>query len=402
MIAHITKQWWKWGLFSLVLVALSGALMRYKIAFDFPFFNQKNLLHAHSHFAFSGWISHILYSVLTSMIAPLLALSRQKKYYYVVGLNIVSAFGMLVAFTIQGYKAVSISFSTLSIVVAVLYAILFIRDAKLLKGHPSRPWAIAGLLFNVLSALGPLYLAYIMASKNIDYNLYLGSVYYFLHFQYNGWFFFGGMAMAVWLLPKNFPDLRKYFYVFSFTAIPTFFLSILWVKLPIWLYSITVIAALLQLVAWAILLYKYLPLLKLKKKAGHLIFFYIAALAVTVKFVLQAISVLPSLSQLVFGFRPIVIAYLHLVLLGVYSLFIIGFLFAKGLINNYKIAFIGAIGFLVGVFLNELLLGIQGFAAFSYLPIPYINEMLFSAALVLLTSVAVLFCSQLRNPKSTP
>ena len=41
----------KAGLINLTLVALIGALMRYKIGFEFPFFNQKNLLHAHSHYA---------------------------------------------------------------------------------------------------------------------------------------------------------------------------------------------------------------------------------------------------------------------------------------------------------------------------------------------------------------
>ena len=34
--------------------------MRYKIAYYLPFIEQANFLHAHSHFAFSGWITQVL------------------------------------------------------------------------------------------------------------------------------------------------------------------------------------------------------------------------------------------------------------------------------------------------------------------------------------------------------
>lgn len=52
-----TAFWVRLSLINLLLVALMGILMRYKIGFEFPLFNQKNIQHAHSHFAFTGWIS---------------------------------------------------------------------------------------------------------------------------------------------------------------------------------------------------------------------------------------------------------------------------------------------------------------------------------------------------------
>lgn len=55
-----TKFWLKFSLINLFLVAFLGLIMRYKIGFEFPFFDQKFLQHSHSHFAFSGWISHTL------------------------------------------------------------------------------------------------------------------------------------------------------------------------------------------------------------------------------------------------------------------------------------------------------------------------------------------------------
>ncbi|MDQ8006721.1 MAG: hypothetical protein REI64_18090 [Pedobacter sp.] len=397
------KKWLGWGLLNLAIVALYGVTMRYKIAFDFPFFDQKNLLHAHSHFAFSGWISQVLYAGLMWIGFPYLSELKRKKYHWLMAWNLIASFGMLIAFTIQGYKAISISFSTLSIVIAVAFAIVFIKDLKCLpKPHPAKRWSIVGLLLNVVSAVGPLFLAYMMATKNIDHNYYLGSVYYYLHFQYSGWFFFGSMAIMVNYLPANFPSLNKNFNVFAATVIPTFFLSILWAQLPNWLYIITVLATFLQLITWLFLLMRLFKYFKPKAKSAAWFkwFFYVVALALTLKFALQAVSVVPSLSQLVFGFRPIVIAYLHLVLLGVYSLFLLGFLFEQKVIQPSKTAKLMAFVFMFGVLLNELFLGIQGVASFAYIAVPMINELLFGAAVVLLLGAAGMFVAKVTQRKS--
>lgn len=394
------NKWIKWGLINLAIVALFGTMMRYKIAFEFPFFQQKNLLHAHSHFAFSGWISHFIYCGLAMIIIDHLGSAVRKKYKTLIISNLVMSFGMLFAFTAQGYKAISITCSTVTIFIAVIFTFIFIKDAKQLPAdNPSKKWAIGGLLLNILSSIGPFYLAYILASKNMNHNLYLGSIYYYLHFQYSGWFFFGCMALAITLLPKQeYGSMHTYFKIFMGTSILTVFLSLLWTKLPLWIYIITVIATVIQLATWFHLLFKFRVyhkhMLEHIKPAWIAIFIYGAILALSIKFILQTISVIPSLSTLVFGFRPIVIAYLHLVLLGVYSLFIIGFGFYKGYFTPTKFAGFSAILFFIGVILNELFLGLQGMAAFTYTIIPKINELLLFAAVVLFTSATLLVFSQ--------
>ncbi|MCD2424360.1 hypothetical protein LQ567_16390 [Niabella pedocola] len=400
MTTFTLKSWFRTGLVSLSLVVLYGALMRYKIAFALPLLQQKNLLHAHSHFAFTGWISHCLYCGLALLLAPYLPGNQQKKYRLLISLNMLFGIGMLLAFTLEGYKTVSIVFSTLSIFVAMAFAVCFIKDAgKLPPEHAAKPWAITGLLLNVFSSAGPFSLAYMMAGKNINTDFYLGSIYYYLHFQYNGWFFFGTMALAAPWLKQRVPSLNNYYKIFCSTIIPTLFLSLLWIKLPLWLYGITVAAAIAQLTAWVLLLIKGRPVIRQQFNSGPgtwvTIFFYTATLAITLKFILQAASAIPSLSQLVFGFRPVIIAYLHLVLLGAYSLFYIGFLFASGFLSITKTARCCALLFLSGVVLNELCLTVQGIAAFTYRPVPYINELLFAAALVLLIGIVLLTGTQL-------
>ncbi|WP_114789617.1 hypothetical protein U0035_08770 [Niabella yanshanensis] len=399
-------KWFYWGIVNLAIVALYGAVMRYKIAFHFPFFEQKNLLHAHSHFAFNGWTSHILYCGLTAFLARHIAAAPFKKYKILLGLNLICSFGMLFSFTIQGYKATSITFSTLSIALAVTYALFFFKDQKHLPINDAvKPWWKAALLLNVLSSAGPFALAYLMITHIPDQQIYLGSIYFYLHFQYSGWFFFGSVAMIVSHLNGHLPTFKKHFTLFAITVIPTFFLSLLWTRLPPWLYFVTAAATILQLAAWISLLVKAASIArKIRTTAAPSWinwFFYAAGLALTLKFVLQAISVIPSVSQLVFGFRPIIIAYLHLVLLGVYSLFFIGLLISRKIIRPTSTAKVAAFSFLSGVLLNELLLGLQGLAAFAYRPIPFINEMLFGAALLLLASAMGLVIAQFNCKKNT-
>ncbi|RXK83778.1 hypothetical protein [Filimonas effusa] len=383
----------KWALFSLAIVALYGTVMRYKIAFNFPYFEQKHLLHAHSHFAFSGWVSHFIYAGLASVITPFLSGNRKKKYWFLLLANLFCAAGMLIAFTVQGYKAVSIGFSTLSIVQSIWFTCVFMKDSRLLPaGHPSLSWAKTGLLLNVVSAAGPLYLGYMMATHHINQQIYLAAVYYYLHFQYNGWFFFGCMAIIVSHLPAGMPSLKRSFQLFAVAAIPTYLLSILWAKLPTWLYLFGLLAGLLQLGAWLVMLVKLAPVLKMKtrehwkSRSIYMILFYASAFALTLKFILQAVSAIPSLSQMVFGFRPVVIAYLHLVLLGVYSLFFIGYWVRYNYILLTGFTRVAILAFLAGVAFNELLLALQGIGGFGAFAVPHIQDYLFYTAVLLLVS----------------
>jgi hypothetical protein len=388
------QKWLRWGILNLAIVALYGTVMRYKIAFDFPFFEQKNLLHAHSHFAFSGWITHMLYSGLTIAISTKISAKKLQLFNALIIANLICSFGMLFSFTISGYNVTSIVFSTLGIVVSIFFTIYYLKYGNHMLRSNVYLCAKYGLIFSLISALGPFYLAYMMATGTVTGNAYLGSVYYYLHFQYNGWFFFGALALVMSIVPRDFIDLKHYINLFAACVIPTFFLSILWTNLPMWLYLITVVFTLGQFVLWILILWKGLPMFKMKKGANtsswFAIFLYTAVIAMTLKMTLQTVSVIPSLSHLVFGMRSVVIAYLHLILLGVFSLFIIGFLFAYEWMKVTKVTRTASLTFLIGVIMNEVLLGIQGLVGFAYISIPYINELLFVAAVLLFVSAAVM------------
>ena len=391
-----TTFWIRFSIFNLMLVALLGLLMRYKILFEFPLLDQKSVQHSHSHFAFAGWVSHTLMTLLISFLQKYDLKNKIifKKYNSILIGNLICSYVMLFSFIIQGYGAVSITFSTLSIFASYWFAYVFFKDCKQIETKSTAvKWFKAAIFFNVISSLGTFALAYMMATKNIHQNEYLASIYYYLHFQYNGWFFFACMGLLLDYLKVTTSSNRIYsqsFILLFWSCIAGYFLSTLWLDLPLWIYIITAISAVVQVIIWYLL---FKTIIKENKSIfvnlpGYLKYLIIfISLALSVKFLLQLGSTIPAVSELAFGFRPIVIAYLHLILLAIISLFLLFYVYANNFVVINKKTILGLILFSLGVILNEVVLGIQGVASLSYTLIPFINESLFGIALLLFTSI---------------
>lgn len=381
--------WIKFSLFNLFLVATLGLLMRYKIAFELPFIHQKNILHSHSHFAFSGWVSQTLIVLMVHYLSKQNNSINIEKYKKIFIANLVCAYIMLFSFIYQGYGLISILFSTLSIFVSFWFAIIYFKDLKMVSDNElAKSWFKAALFFNVISSFGTFALAFMMATKNLPQDFYLSSIYFYLHFQYNGWFWFACMGLFMNQLISNISiekANKTIFTWFFISCIPAYLLSVLWLKLPIWVYSLAVLSAILQILAWLKFMKIIIPhFAKNFTLAPFFKWIYLSIIAcISIKLLLQFGSTIPLVGKLAFGFRPIVIAYLHLVLLAIISGFLLIYLFTNKLvIQNNSIKKALAL-FIIGVFLNELVLAVQGIASFSYTLIPYVNEMLFGIAIIL-------------------
>ncbi|MEM8520143.1 hypothetical protein [Flavobacterium sp. PL12] len=391
------KFWLQFSLINLFIVAILGVIMRYKIGFDFPYFDQSYLIHSHSHFAFSGWLTHTIMTLMIYFLQEKIPNFQLNKYLKIIIANLICAYGMLFFFTIQGYAMISIFFSTASILVSYVFGYLYLQDLKKIDPDLAAVnWFRAAVVFNVISSLGTFYLAYMMATKTAVENLKLSSIYYYLHFQYNGWFFFACMGLLFSFLNLKKSDNPFYetaFKLFAVTCIPAYFLSLLWLEVDTWVYLIAVLAALIQVYAWSKLIFvlikvkmnilnEYAPLLRT--------ILIIACVSLSLKFILQLSSTIPALGQIVFFYRPIVIAYLHLILLAVNSLFLLFYIFANHFITFNRNIKIGLIVFMIGIFLNEIFLGLQGLIPFGFPYIPYTNELLFVAALILLSGIGII------------
>ncbi len=391
------KKWLQLSLFNLLLVACIGVVLRYKIAFPLPFIDQKFLLHGHSHFAFAGWVTQALMSLLVGHLAKGGLNNAFIKYRWILWANLIAAYGMLVTFPIEGYAPLSIFFSTLSIIVSYAFAVIYWKDLNRTQNQGvSRIWFQAAIFFNAISSLGPFSLAYMLASKHFNQSFYLGSVYFFLHFQYNGWFFFACMGLLANRLSQNGVSDKKLQFIFNLffiPCIPAYLLSVLWLPLPLWVYLLAVLAVLLQLTGWVYLVNctrAVIGNVKLCTDKFTQYIFVLCALAFSIKLVLQSLSAIPSLSQLAFGFRPIVIGYLHLVLLGVITLFILGYCTGQRLIPVNKTVLTGLVIFITGIICNEALLMVQGIGNMNYMAVPSINLLLLGAALLLFSGMVIL------------
>ncbi|MFN8244465.1 MAG: hypothetical protein U0X40_10470 [Ferruginibacter sp.] len=390
------RRWLRICFLNLLIVALIGVTLRYKIAFSLPFVDQKHLLHGHSHFAFGGWITQVLMVLMVNRFSgkdP----SAFRRYHGLLMGNLLTAYGMLLSFPLQGYGWASIFFSTASIFVSWIFAVTYLADQSRQEPRAAAGnWFRAALVFNVLSSLGAFFLAGMMAGKIVHANWYLAAQYYFLHFQYNGWFFFAAMGLFICRMENlltNRRPLGRIFWLFATACVPAYFLSALWMPIPVWVYVLVILAALAQGVAWV----QFVQLIRRNSAIYKILFaplsrrlLGLSAIALSVKLLLQLGSTHPALSQLAFGFRPIVIGYLHLVLLGVITLFLIGYALAAA---NWMISRrirIACWIFVAGIVINEVLLMAQGIAGFGYIAIPHADHWLLGAALIMCSGVLLL------------
>lgn len=401
-------RWLKISLVNLLIVATLGFILRYKIVYPLPFVDQKHLLHGHSHFAFAGWITQAL---MTLMVVYLARQTEEnniyKKYCWLLWANLLTAYGMLIAFPIEGYGVYSIVISTFSIFVSYLFAVLYWRDLnKLAERSTTHAWFKAAVLFNALSSIGAFALAIMMVNRVVHQNWYLAAEYFYLHFQYNGWFFFGCMGLCMVMI-KRFgiaeEALKKIFRLFAFASVPAYFLSTLWMPMPIWLYILVVIAAFTQVTGFIwlvnIIKEKWTDISEYFSTTAKCII-GLSATALSIKLLLQLGSTIPALSTLAFGFRSIVIGYLHLVLLGVISLFLLGYLFSEMHFKLTRTTTTGLFFFAGAVILNEIVLMVQGVAAISYNTIPFVNEMLLGTALLLFTGALLMSFAKRNNSQN--
>ncbi len=115
-----------------------------------------------------------------------------------------------------------------------------------------------------------------------------------------------------------------------------------------------------------------------------------AGFAFAVKIILQLGSNIPALNQFAFGFRNVVIAYLHLVLLMCIATFIISQILATNFFIMSKNLLLGFKLLLLGIFLNEFVLGLMGVFSIKYIAIPYANNLLLYISVLMMISILIM------------
>ena len=396
------QKWSRLAVLNFLILAAAGVLLRYKILFPLPWVDHKHLLHAHSHFAFAGWVSLALYIAIIHTLQP--NEFQTKQFTRILWMHQLSSFGMLLTFPFMGYAALSIVFSTLSILVSFWFAwIAWGMISTNTKLSFEKKWFYAALVCNVVSALGTFALAYLMMNKIMHQSWYFGSVYFYLHFQYNGWFLFTILGLLFvyagkWMSITQVNISDRFFLLLMIALVPAWFLSMLWMRVPEWMHYAGIAAAVLQLMAIWLFIRLMVQLKNNLQAAIHPMVKWLwsfSILAFLIKIILQAFSAVPELNKYAFGIRPIVMGFLHLVLLGFVSIFILGYFVQNHLISvERNVAKKGIWIFVTGVLLNEMILMSQGIAAIRFTDIPYSNKLLLGCAVTIFTGLLLLLQPQ--------
>lgn len=342
------------------IAALLGILLR--LFYVTPISaNYRYIVHGHSHIALLGWV----YIALTALIYKVYLSKHQSKLYKrIFWCTQITLIGMLVTFPFQGYALFSIIFSTLFLVVSYVFTWLVIKHTpKEHKQKPSYKFITTSLFFMVISSIGPWTLGAIMNTLGETSIWYKISIYFYLHFQYNGWFIMALTGLFLFALEMQKViikplHLRRIYWLLTAGITLSFFLSVLWVEPPLFLNVLGGLGGVAQLIAFY-LLYKlcHLQLLGFKTFPKRLLQFTFVLLVF--KMMLQLLTAFPYFAKLSYNILDFVIGYLHLTFLGVVSIM----LFV--LLNFYKLMRLSKVSIVVyiaGFVMSECLIFYKGLA----------------------------------------
>lgn len=387
----MVKKWIRFSFIYLIVVGLLGIFLRMLFFAPIDGVNYRYFLHAHSHVAFLGWVFNALFSGLIFAYLP----NKFQQYRLLFWLLQIAVVGMLVTFPIQGYAAASITFTSLHVFLSWWFAVKFLKDTSQhdLQHHRlSLSFIKWSLFFMIFSSIGPFALGAIMAKGLSDTPLANLAIYFYLHFQYDGWFTFAVFGLFFWLIEKHNLQIpnryaKRFLVLLVIACLPAYSLSTLWTHPPTWVYAVAMLAATLQLFAITYLIFVIKKLrVQLRpvliKRTKQLFIF--ALLSFAFKIILQFASAFPAVADLAYTVRNFTIGYLHIVFLGFVTIFLIGWFTQTQLIQlNRRIISIALLLFLVGYILSELLIFLQPILAMRGIILPYYYESLFAVSILM-------------------
>lgn len=405
LITNNSKFLYLYAFALFILSALYGFLLRWNFTFPLHFLDYKNFLQSHSHVAFLGW-GYIV--TVGALIKLFVKKSEQTNNIYKLTLFIIitSVTLMLISFPLGGYKVFSI------VLLSVFGITSYVLSFKLLKDIKGESTTIKlvkyGIYYYLLSSLATWFLAYVLVTQGKT-DLYYNTVYFYLHFLYNGYFVFVLFALLFKIFEtKNTSyssKFQKNFFLFlNIACIPAYALSVLWSKVPTLYNGIGFIASIFQLISLFYLGRIILPIFpQLKWNYLSKLLMKFGLIAYTFKIIVQIFSAFPVIVEKSLALKHyFIIGYLHLFTLGFMSVLLLLILSKLNIFSFHKLTSkIGVVIFLIGILTTEFLLFYQGFSYFQgFKPLTNYNLLLLGFSSFLVIGLILLFINQLSNKKS--
>ncbi len=365
------------------MAAVMGALMRFAFVEELRWMDYRYMMHAHSHVAMLGWIYLAIYALLIHYFLPA---EKQRASYYnkLFWLTELSVLGMAVAFPLQGYAGFSIAFSGLHIVASYFFMWRFLQDAKgPNQGRYSFRFVQLALWFMVLSTLAIWLMPVLMVTGRAGSAVYYAAVQFYLHFQFNGWVIFAILGLFFKMtefhrLTISGKNANRFLYFMVASCLLTYVLAVTWsTPLPVlfWINSAGVALQMVALIYFFLIYHEIRTFLE-----GHFMgwvrhLFLLALISFFIKIIIQTAVIVPQIGVVAYTIRNFVLGFIHLLLLGMASCFLLGFAAHENLIFlASKTARAGLTILLAGIVLSEFILFGQGmliWGELGFLPVYY-------------------------------
>jgi hypothetical protein len=375
-----------------LIAATLGIVLRLFPITDFDA-TYRFIVHTHSHIALLGWV----YISLTTLLFHIfIAKEAKSKYTYLFWSTQLTIIGMLLSFPFIGYALFSILFSTLFIVCSYWFLYFFKKNNLCDTTKTSYKFIHTSLMFMAISSIGPWSLGAIMNTLGTTSHWYKNAIYFYLHFQYNGWFIFCLLGLFIYFLENRYTNisqkkLQQFYKLMLWSCILTLVLSFLWIKPPIWIYGISSVGAILQCLA-VFMFFKILKKSNNQQKKNTFMYkiLKVVLFLFLIKVVLQLASSIPFFVELTFKTIDFVIGYLHLVFLGIVSISILI------LMKQYQLLIISKTWiqlFISGFIISELFIFYKGFCVWQQLPIieNYYTILMLTSTLIPIAICGVFF-----------
>ncbi|PHQ57492.1 MAG: hypothetical protein COC16_00965 [Lutibacter sp.] len=387
-----------------ILSAFYGLLLRWNFTFPLKFIEYRNFLQSHSHVAFLGWGYLVTIGAIKYYFIP--KITHKKAYNFALTIILVSLTLMLVSFPLSGYKVFSIVLLSVFGITSYILSLLLLKD---IRGNNTAVKLIKyGIYYYLLSSLATWFLAGVLVTQGKT-ALYYNTIYFYLHFLYNGYFAFVlfGLLFKIFEVKQiaiSNKFQKKFFLYLNIACIPAYSLSVLWSNVSLVYHIIGFVASILQLISLFFLLkimrealgqLNWSRLSKLLLKFG--------LLAYSLKIIIQIASAFPFIVKKSLALKPFfIIGYLHLFTLGFMSVLLFLILSKLNILEfKSKVSRLGIVTFLLGILVTEFILFSQGFLLLNGLkPIVSYNLLLLIFSAVMIIGLVLIFVNQFRKQPS--
>lgn len=355
MNAKTTAFYLRLAIFNFIVLTVLGLVLRYMHIGGIDGVNYQFLLHSHSHFAFAGWMFFTIVLLVNNHIGND---DLTKAFKWLLSLTLISAYGMLISFYLQGYKAVSITFSTLFIIATYRFTYLVLKKGALSKAVNVLSYKLirAALVFLCLSSIGPLALGPLMAAGFKGTPLYQDAIYLYLHFQMNGFMLLTAWGLFAAVVPGIVSTKRSNLWtgLFIYSSVLLYFVFTLWSSPGVTFQLLAALGASVNMVSW-------FGVCMEQRAVWHQtsVLAKAALIATTLKTIFQVFVCVPAIAVWTFSSHDLIIGYIHLLTLGTITPLMLDQMIRRGFLKPLPRAIwtylVASVGYIAALFLQPFL-----------------------------------------------